>query len=336
MLGLPPDAPEMKDALAALGVALPREPEYPDRHQYFDYLSLEDKGIRLVFGDEAFYRANGRPFLLIPLVLTSVCFYGGDEYYHHARFTGALPHGLVWEDSRQNAWKKLGQPQWQYKQSVPPMVVDRWDFKGEDDKNYWLLVFYSENESAIRHLQLGWAPAPQPARETVGNTSKETITFAAIAPLLHKPWNTPTVRERFAAFAVEKAISECDEGCAEVDAVVHDGIELYFDPPSEKDAKDGEGNVYRFSGLRMFRFGDSGSKGYKGTLPNGLVFADKPEVVIAKVGSAPVASELDEFSGYFVWNLPDYLLHVMFSVQEQRIDRVTVIAHGYYEEDLLT
>jgi len=49
-----------------------------------------------------------------------------------------------------------------------------------------------------------------------------------------------------------------------------------------------------------------------------LTFDDTPEAAVKKVGAFPVTGSADELDGYYVWNLPEYLLHVAFSVMEQR------------------
>jgi hypothetical protein len=338
LFGHPYDSPQFKPVLDAMGATWPREPKYPDRYQHFDYIDFDAEGIRFVFGDEVYYRSDGGVLQGKPPVLTSVFYYSGDPYYHHARFAGTLPHGLTWSDSRQDVRKKLGPPQWQFPNGKQTAQIERWDIAatsaayGADP--YWLLVFYTQDNSAIQLMQLGWAPRVETVDQA--DESDRVIQCYAILPLLHQPWSASAVRAAFQDFDLQAALDACGGGCAEVDAIVDHGVELYFDPPSDRDRQDTAADVYRFSGIRMVRTGDMGSRfGFRGTLPYGLEFADRPEQVITKVGMTPTAGDADEFSGYYAWKLPDYLLHVMFSVQEQRSDRVTVIAHGYYDTDLL-
>lgn len=335
LFGLPHDSPAIQSALSNWGIGLAHEPDYPDVYQHFDYHSFKELGLRFVFGDEAFYRGSSETLHHKALVLTNLLYYSGDDYYNHDRFDGPLPYELTWVDTREQVWKKLGAPNWQFAQANENAVVERWDFSLDTDQAHWVLVFYVEDEQSIKLIQLGWAPQRVQPEPTLVDKRKPPLRFEALAPLLHKPWNAPAVHQQLAALPIQAAIDECGKDCAEVDAVIEDGIELYFDEANMQDRKDADGEVFRFTGLRFFRYGDSGSRGFKGQLPSGLKFADRPEQVIAKVGVPPTAGDADEFSGYYVWNLPDYLLHVMFSVQEQRVDRVTVIAHGYYEPDLL-
>ncbi len=71
------------------------------------------------------------------------------------------------------------------------------------------------------------------------------------------------------------------------------------------------------------------SVGFDGELPQGLQFSDRPEDVVRKVGSYPVTGKADVLTGYFVWKLPEFMLHVGFSVVEQRVNRIRVAAHPY-------
>jgi hypothetical protein len=53
------------------------------------------------------------------------------------------------------------------------------------------------------------------------------------------------------------------------------------------------------------------------------------------VGSYPVTGKADVLTGYLVWKLPEYMLHVGISVMEQRVNRVRIAAHPYYAPELL-
>lgn len=120
-----------------------------------------------------------------------------------------------------------------------------------------------------------------------------------------------------------------DRSSHEVDELKTRGIELYFRPSQ----KQGESH-YIFSGARYIHKGLFFSAGFDGELPKGLSFEDTPELAAKKVGAFPVTGAADELTGYYVWKLPEYLLHVGFSVMEQRVYRIRVAAHPYYSAEL--
>ena len=85
------------------------------------------------------------------------------------------------------------------------------------------------------------------------------------------------------------------------------------------------------SGLRYRVDLDFKSTSYAGALPNGLDFDDPVAVVVAKLGTPPVAESFDGRDGYQRWRLARTDLHVLYSQLEDRIYRVTLLAHGCYE-----
>jgi len=66
-----------------------------------------------------------------------------------------------------------------------------------------------------------------------------------------------------------------------------------------------------------------------------LRFEDTPDIAVKKIGSFPVTGNADELTGYYVWRLPEYLLHVGYSVLEQRVNRIYIASHPYYASELL-
>ena len=81
-----------------------------------------------------------------------------------------------------------------------------------------------------------------------------------------------------------------------------------------------------FAGFRVNRRGDLVSDGYAGHLPHGIQFHDSPEQVIARVGRAPDWRLIDLDTGSFKWKLPHCTLHVMFSLIDYQVYRVSCFA----------
>jgi hypothetical protein len=120
----------------------------------------------------------------------------------------------------------------------------------------------------------------------------------------------------------------------EADFSAEHGIELYFKPGGEIDRSIYSGPQTKepcLSGLRYRVDLDFQSTGYKGSLPKGLDFDDPVEVAAAKVDMPPDQESFDEHEGYQRWHLARTDLHVLYSLMEDRIYRVTLLAHGCYE-----
>jgi hypothetical protein len=118
--------------------------------------------------------------------------------------------------------------------------------------------------------------------------------------------------------------------CDEVPALIsRHGLALYYRNAAEFPAlRDREirhdGSL--FAGFRVNRRGDLVSDGYAGRLPHGIQFHDAPERVIERVGRAPDWRLIDLDTGSFKWKLPHYTLHVMFSLIDYQVYRVSCFA----------
>ena len=95
-----------------------------------------------------------------------------------------------------------------------------------------------------------------------------------------------------------------------LDEIKRYGVELYFRPHrySPKDII--------LIGAGFLRKGLLDSKGFDGELPYGLRFEDRLETVMYKIDRHPDAERADALNGYYIWKLPEFLLHVEFSVRE--------------------
>ncbi len=80
------------------------------------------------------------------------------------------------------------------------------------------------------------------------------------------------------------------------------------------------------AGFRLNRIGDMNSQGHLGRLPLGMEFHYTPEQVIACVGRRPDEHTIGEDVGSFQWQLAQYTLHVMFSLIDYQVYRVSCFA----------
>ena len=258
-----------------------------------------------------------------PAVITNVQLYSGDEYYNHERYPGALPHGLDFDDNRDTLLRKLGPSAWTFP-FVPSLTLERWDFD-----NHWIVVVYAKQMASIRMMQVGLKRnLPRPS--VLPKVLEPNI--QALQSLFKKQWAEVSRDPRFEGvdFSPLSDDSADDDRSIRLDELSTRGVELYFHRSKEETT---EGKRI-LSGARYFRKGIHSSVGFDGEMPCGLTFATPLESLVSKVGSYPFAGQADTLTGHYVWKLPDFLLHVSFSVMEQWISRIRIALPSYYNESL--
>ena len=316
-----------------LGKALDSVDKAVFAHAYEPDVSLPDHspiggiffkklGFSITFCPPDFYHCNAM-LANQPAILTNVQMYSGDEAYDHARYPQALPHGIAFTDNREALLAKLGPAKWTFP-FVAPFKLERWDFP-----DHWLNVEYAADGKSLRMIQIGLQPKP-PVASVLPKILQPNI--ATLQKLFELPWQQVSQQPSLLAadFSDLKAAPAGDEEFHEVDELKTLGVELYFRPTAKANES---GHI--LTGARYIRKGVYFSVGFDGELPKGLQFSDRPEDLVRKVGSYPVTGKADVLTGYFVWKLPEYMLHVGFSVMEQRVNRIRVAAHPYYSEELL-
>ena len=128
-------------------------------------------------------------------------------------------------------------------------------------------------------------------------------------------------------------MADCDEV---PNLVARYGLALYY-----RDAKNypalaeqrfaSDGAV--FAGFRANRRGDMSSDGYDGELPFGIQYYFSPEQAIACIGRDPDWISVGDDIGSYKWKLSTHTIHVMFSLIDYQIYRVSCFAK-FLEEEL--
>ena len=301
------------------------DPLFTFNGEWIGYSFFHQQGFAVSFCDDAFYRDNNSN-IGDEKILATILFYNDEEYYHRKDYKGYLPEGISFQDNHESTIGRLGLPKWKFVRDGKT-VCARWD-----SGHVWFVIFYSETNGLIKHLQVGWHPPIPPIPTGLRNELYGYPDFDVVRPLLGKSVADLDVVHAFSRFKlseVERAKS--DDWYVVVDHTADKGIELFFDDPRDPDPP----GPYLFSGIKYFRRGIFGSLGFVGKLPHGIEFSFKPEQLLQLLGN-PVTGDVKEWSGYYVWDFPDYLLHVYYSVQEQRVDRVTVMLHPYHSPSFLT
>ncbi|KAA0079281.1 hypothetical protein [Trinickia soli] len=315
------DAAAVLDVIATQG----SNPLFEFKDEWVSYSFFRQQGFALSFCDGAFYRDDEANFG-DQKILTTVLFYNDENYYHHKNYRGDLPYDISFSDDHTAVVARLGLPQWKFV-NHRHVVCARWDVG-----HYWILTFYNLTGSGIKHLQVGWNPPPPIVPTGLRKELHGYPDFDIIHRLLRKPVSDPELTRALSGFRLsEVAAAKPSDWYVQVDHTTDKGVELFFDQPRPPDPP----GAFLLSGIKYFRRGIFGSPGFVGRLPHGIEFCFKPESLLTLLGN-PVTGDANEYSGYYVWNFPEYLLHVMFSVQEQRVDRVTIMLHPYHSESFLT
>ena len=144
------------------------------------------------------------------------------------------------------------------------------------------------------------APDLEKLNAAIGLAVDDVKLQAALAPLA---WN-------------QDAWDEAGRGDEVFRYLKSHGLSLYF-----RDGADVGTPV--LAGYRVNRAGDMDSAGYPGPLPFGLAFSTRLEDIIPRVGRDPDAHGVAEDTGYFLWNLPGFRLHVLYSLIDWQVYRVT-------------
>lgn len=284
---------------------------------------FERLGLSVTFCPPDFYHGDLKLKGATPII-TNVQIYSGDEYYNHDKYSGDLPHGVSFDDSREDLLKKLGASVWSFP-LVSPFMLERWDFE-----DYWLLVVYGKHMSSIRLIQIGLPhlEAPESVLPKIVQPDINTIQV-----LFRSDWQRVSQETNMHGIDFSPlAQGELEEGSSlRIDSLATHGVELYFHQSQEAESE----GARILTGARYFRQGVHFSKGFDGELPFGLRFSMGLESLIPAIGSYPLAGAADSLTGHYVWKLPDYLLHVSFSVMEQWITRIRIALPPYYDSSRL-
>lgn len=327
-------APNADFFIARLGQALTTVPaevfEFatkPDfnlpAHSPIGGIFFKQLGFSITFCPREFYHGKIDTTNDAPII-TNIQIYSGAPEFNHQAYTGTLPLGISFRQNRESLWKTLGASSWAFP-FVEPLTLERWDFA-----DYWLLVAYADDMASIKMIQIG-LHAQKAAATVLPKIMQPDI--ATLQSWFGQPWQQisamPLLQD--CDFSDLAHIDKDDQDSHEVSALETHGLELYFRPSLAS----GE-DFYVFTGARYLRKGLHFSSGFDGALPKGLLFSDTLTTLLHKVGSYPVTGSANILSGYYVWQLPEYLLQVGFSVMEQRINRIRVAAHPYYSQDFVT
>lgn len=193
-------------------------PQLPPRgeHRYHDWILVRRKGVELGFTDSEYHSGSDqRRWGYGELILTQVYFYSG--FGDVQAYTGELPYGLTFSDSRPEARRKLAR----YESTRHSYRTDTWDVDG-----YRLTIQYKEEGTGIDRIACRVLPAP----------------LRPVVPL--EPPELKAIHQLFGARLEDRSFSDLWRGMLrgehleeaaedrEIDLTGTLGVELYFIEPS--------------------------------------------------------------------------------------------------------
>lgn len=285
-----------------------------------DWLLSARSGIEFGFEDEAswlgldsFHLGRG------PMLLTQIYFYGGDRE-GIAPFSGRLPCGLQTTDDRGTVRSRLAK----FEKVRRSHVRDTWELP-----EFRMTVSYSDDGARIDFVLCTMRPERLPPLEP-SDADLPTPSIESIIQVLGLHWFDPAFRKVFVPLGFDKQLDRVLHGkTAELRHSA--GLELAFHrmPLSLAEPSQIMGSPV-LSHVVLYRDRELEARGWQGTLPMGIGFEDGPEEALQKVGRPPDEHSDTEFSGFMLWHLADYSLHVYYGTMDNLVLRVRIIAPGVW------
>jgi hypothetical protein len=288
----------------------------------------QDLGIYLFFTTyAAYYDRYGEPKSQGELILARVVLTLNFHESYKA-FQGVLPLKIQAEHKFADIEQINGRAAKPWKTLDGFASKARWLQDGLD-----IDVSFNSSDGAIKLISL--MPEPVQAYRLPKPTPAQLPPPHQLQQLFGSPLKTLAQQSVMSLFGIADREAEIIH-YGEADYTDQFAVELYFKPGNTFDselhplAPDSE--ELCFSGIRYRCDLDFGSNGYQGPLPWNLEMDDTADVVTSKAGAKPIKQHLDIEDGAARWRTQACDIHVLFSYLEDRIYRVTLLAHGCYED----
>lgn len=287
---------------------------------------VERHSLCLIYDERSIYELLwGAPKSEGDFVLRQFALYapGVQDY---SGFEGELPLGLRFDMSHHQVHEMLGQKPFATRQ-IHDMLADLF----VSEKMHVNVTYEGTGQSiAIVHVRLphcydlrmlGLQQVPTVAANSLvmdqlaqclGHSAYDQQLDALLRPL---GWH-----------AGDQEMANCDEV---TDLMARTGVTLYYRDAQEVAQLSGKPSANTtkiFTGFRVNRKADMYSQGFQGKLPLGLEFHQTPEQIVALVGRPPDWESVGEDTGAYKWRLPHFNLHVLFSLIDYQLYRVSCFA----------
>lgn len=307
---------------------------WPDR-QFIDEVSIDKAvengrlslfnlgmGVYLSFTDvDSFMSRYGLAKTSGDITVCRVVLFG--QYHSDVnRYEGPVIAGLDTRSTLQMWTDALGRPEWQH--SVDGAVRKaRWRHDGS-------VVDVSFTPGGECKL-VSMAPAfTQDAIATQASTRElqaQILTPDGVIASLGLPITDPRLLNSFQSLGYESKLDEASS-YGEIDFSADHGFELYAAPRDVLSVNKSDSvlpSALCLSGARYRHDLDFKSVQWQGALPFGITFDDGPDTVLSKVGHAIDSEDFDEMEGFHRWRFELFDLHVLYSLAEDCVYRVTLL-----------
>ncbi|WP_155274236.1 hypothetical protein [Pseudomonas chlororaphis] len=274
--------------------------------KFYDWVLVRRLGVELGFVDEEYQSATSSfRWGYGKHILAQAYFYCGTNDI--LPFRGHLPVSLTFSDSRDETRAKLSS----FETTRHSFISDAWDIE-----NYRLTAIYKVNGTGIERIICRMLPNPIPRDVQMAYPDVERIPSTFGCTLQDLDFKT-----LWSDCFTDGDYSAAKED-GEIDLNKTFGVTLGF-------FNSVGGALFR--SITFHRNRDQESAGWGGMLPQGLEFEDSPEVLFSKIPNAPVQKADSALTGYAVWHLRQYTLHVLYSNIDNRLLRVKMIAPGTWK-----
>jgi hypothetical protein len=270
-------------------------------------------GIEFGFDDEAAWVGLDEiEFGKRPMLLTQIYLYGRHDGVRP--YQEPLPFGLQLTDDRATVRRKL--------EAMEPTrhsyVHDTWD-----TPDFRITVAYADGGRCIGFIICMLREPPLPA---LGYSLKSVPAIESVTALLGYPITDPAIQRVFDPLGLQDQVEQIKD-TGEADFRDTYGFTLAFSAPIGMTG--GHLRAQVLSSVTFYQERELGSRAWPGKLPYELHFDDSLETAIQKLGRPPDTQNYEPFSHSAAWCESNLILHVFYSIMENRILRVSVFAAAF-------
>lgn len=260
-------------------------------------------------------------------ILKQVAFYAQGVSSYRG-FQGTLPFGLVFSDTQTLVHQKLGKPiasRFIHNLSADLWVTPDWHINISyvhlsgtiaiihiRRPNIYDLRMIGNHSPDISSAIRDRMPSPHNLSHALGFAIDDLRLADAFKPII---WDQDSLNEANHTEEVFRYTKNY-------------GLSLYFREGKDFRRESNPLPKYGtfFAGYRLNRAGDMESDGFQGQLPFGLSFHDTPLEILKHMGQPPDKKGTSSDTGYFIWDLPSYRVHIVYSLIDWQLYRITFFA----------
>lgn len=268
LLGLNADNAEIRHLLDAVAHRMEPELDPEDPESLFDWICINEIGLELGFGDDAYIRALDEDRRhTAPPVLFQLYFYG--DTAKTKPFPFPLPLGLSFDDNSAVVRQKLSK----FEHTRRSYIRDAWRLPEFD-----VTVAYHQQTNRLESVYCHLPFAPWPPR---ADDVRLVESVAELTSLFGRRWSDPELMLRFPQLNLQSKIAEI-RSQHEADFRKTYGLELMFTDAERM--KSGTAPALVFGAVTFYASRELDARQWDGPLPFGLSFSDSQRTAFEKVG----------------------------------------------------